>query len=338
MRSHIKLNEKKLLIFYFILTFLFSWSFWIGSGVLFRKESIPQIDNFWLLSQIGVFGPSLIAIVFTYFRHSQQNRKHIFRLFGIYVILILFGIFIAGQNIREIQDLDLFIQLSIIVIAIGIIVYLGSSQRILFSIQKKIKFKSRFNSWTILSIFLFPVLFIVAWIIVNTQMDTVLRSEFEGAGKILIFHLLILFSFDLIYGGAIGEEIGWRGFALPVLLNHFSPLKASLVLGVFWSLWHLPIDLIYGFGTQGISGVIMRLFFVCPLSIIITWFYIHTEKPILSALILHASMNILPILKFSNYELSMAIMAVEMMIFSLFIIILDRKFLNSLNTATKNVE
>jgi len=334
MRSYIKIEEKKILILYFIFTFIFSWSFWLGSGVLFRKESVPQIDNYWLLSQIGVFGPSLVAIVFTYFRYPQQNRKYIFRLFAVYVIVILFGIFIAGQNIREIPDLNLITLLCLIISAIGIIVYIGFSGRILSSDQKKVRSKSRFSAWTILSVFLFPVFFLMAWIAVNLQMGTSFSVDIGVTKNIIIFHLLILFSFDLIYGGAFGEEIGWRGFALPVLLNQFSPLKASLILGIIWSLWHLPIDLIYGFGTQGISGIIMRLLFVCPMSIIITWFYIHTEKPILSALILHASMNILPILKFSNYELSMAIMALEMIIFSLLIIISDKAFLNNPDLST----
>lgn len=39
----------------------------------------------------------------------------------------------------------------------------------------------------------------------------------------------------------IWEEIGWRGFALPRLQKRFSPLLSSLVLGFFWSQWHLPL-------------------------------------------------------------------------------------------------
>jgi membrane protease YdiL (CAAX protease family) len=327
MQEQSKLVDKILLMLYFILTFIFSWSFWFGSGILLRNDTGPIIDNIWLISQIGVFGPSLIAIIVTYYKNPHKNRNNILRLFAIYVIVTILGIFIARQNIRDIQDLSLLTILSIIVIAIGILVYIGLFRRILYCEQKKVHSKSSFTGWILFSILLFPALFVIAWTIVNIQTGTSFMIQIGGTQNALVVHLLILFSFDLIFGGAFGEEIGWRGFVLPILLNQYSPLKASLILGFFWSLWHLPIDFIHGFGAVGISGLVMRLLFVCPMSIIITWFYLRTQKPILSALLLHASINILPILKFSNYEVSMAVMAIEMMLICLFIFVLDKNFL-----------
>jgi membrane protease YdiL (CAAX protease family) len=43
------------------------------------------------------------------------------------------------------------------------------------------------------------------------------------------------------YGVAVVEELGWRGIVLPELQKHYSALTTSLVIGVFWSLWHLPL-------------------------------------------------------------------------------------------------
>src|SRR5215204_5322789 len=45
----------------------------------------------------------------------------------------------------------------------------------------------------------------------------------------------------IFLGGALGEEPGWRGFALPRLQSLHGPLVGSLILGVLWSLWHLPL-------------------------------------------------------------------------------------------------
>ena len=46
--------------------------------------------------------------------------------------------------------------------------------------------------------------------------------------------------------GPLGEEFGWRGLALPLLQRRFSPLWASLVLGVIWAVWHAPAFLMSG--------------------------------------------------------------------------------------------
>ncbi|MDF2746509.1 MAG: family intrarane metalloprotease [Propionibacteriaceae bacterium] len=59
-----------------------------------------------------------------------------------------------------------------------------------------------------------------------------------------IFGVLFLFAFMIFPGSALGEELGWRGFALPRMQAYDSALKASLVIGILWGSWHLPLWLI----------------------------------------------------------------------------------------------
>jgi len=97
-----------------------------------------------------------------------------------------------------------------------------------------------------------------------------------------VANLVLVF---LLYGG--NEEPGWRGFALPALLERFHPLLATLVLGVIHSAWHLPMLNHYGttFGWY--------LFNVIPLTAIFNWFYLKSRRSVIPVMLLHAGTNVI---------------------------------------------
>jgi len=98
---------------------------------------------------------------------------------------------------------------------------------------------------------------------------------------------------------SLGEEIGWRGFALPRLQKRFSALNASLVLGLVWGFWHFPGYLI-GTGVPMDMPFAVFLLWVVLATILITWVYNNTGGSILSAILMHsaanATFNYLPLL------------------------------------------
>ena len=63
-----------------------------------------------------------------------------------------------------------------------------------------------------------------------------------------------------LLSGPLGEEIGWRGFALMELQKKHSPLKASIIIGFWWGMWHLPIWFTTGY--VGIDLIKYILFFM----------------------------------------------------------------------------
>jgi membrane protease YdiL (CAAX protease family) len=91
--------------------------------------------------------------------------------------------------------------------------------------------------------------------------------------------------------GALPEEYGWRGYALGRLQMKFTPLGASLVLGVIWSLWHLPLRFIPG-TTQYVIPFWEFAVQTIVLSILYTWLYNHTDGSVLIAGIFHTMGNI----------------------------------------------
>lgn len=89
----------------------------------------------------------------------------------------------------------------------------------------------------------------------------------------------------------LGEELGWRGYALPKLLERFSPLVASLVLGVVWCLWHLPLFFIANTPQFG-QPVVAFLIMTTAYSILLTWVFLRTKGSVLIATLFHGSINI----------------------------------------------
>jgi uncharacterized protein len=87
----------------------------------------------------------------------------------------------------------------------------------------------------------------------------------------------------------VGEEIGWRGFALPRLIERFGPLPASIVIGVLWTFWHVPMLTL-----QGVSPVLYLVFvpFMVGGSILFTWIYRHTRGSLLLAVLTHVGAHL----------------------------------------------
>jgi uncharacterized protein len=98
--------------------------------------------------------------------------------------------------------------------------------------------------------------------------------------------LAVLFLTD-----GLGEELAWRGFALPRLLTGHNALVASLILGVLWSAWHLP--LVWTEGVPLHQQPVWLLFSdTLAKSVLFTWVFLHTRGSVLLAALLHATTNL----------------------------------------------
>ena len=73
----------------------------------------------------------------------------------------------------------------------------------------------------------------------------------------------------------LGEELAWRGFALPRLLSQYNALVASLILGVLWALWHLPLVWTEE-ATLYQQPIWLLLLDTLAMSVLYTWVFLHT--------------------------------------------------------------
>jgi membrane protease YdiL (CAAX protease family) len=103
--------------------------------------------------------------------------------------------------------------------------------------------------------------------------------------------VVITLAFHIFPGSALGEEIGWRGYALPRLQARRSALSASLILGVIWAFYHLPL---FFTGQAFRSPSILVPFAISgiALSIILTWVYNTSGGSLLLIVLLYATANL----------------------------------------------
>ena len=106
---------------------------------------------------------------------------------------------------------------------------------------------------------------------------------------------LLIANFGLVFlvGGPLGEEFGWRGYALPVMQERLGWRSASLALGIIWGVWHLPLFFVTG-SSQNQGSMVAFFVLIVAASVFYTWLLTRTRWSVLPALVLHTASNSLP--------------------------------------------
>ena len=110
-------------------------------------------------------------------------------------------------------------------------------------------------------------------------------------GNIAMF--LVNFGLVFLVGGPMGEEFGWRGYALPAMQKQLGWRASSLLLGGIWGVWHLPLFFIAG-TAQGNGSMPVFFVLIVATSVFYTWLYQRSAGSVLPALALHTASNSWP--------------------------------------------
>jgi uncharacterized protein len=108
-----------------------------------------------------------------------------------------------------------------------------------------------------------------------------LLADLGVGGVALLFPLLIL---AWLPSSALLEEFGWRGLALPLLQRRWNALTASVLLGLVWGVWHLPLMVANG------EPPVPYLLLIVPHTILMTWVVNSTRGSMLLAMLFHAGL------------------------------------------------
>ena len=163
----------------------------------------------------------------------------------------------------------------------------------LLSLRQRIRQWRAGWQWYLLSLVGIPALILIGIVVQPGAL-----ASFKGLTPGLLVSYPLTFVAVWFGGGPLGEEIGWRGFALPRMQPRFGPLWGTLLLGVLWAFWHLLEFLMPtqggGPGTSLAAFLVnFSMFFllVVALAIILTWVFNHTRGSIFISITAHASVD-----------------------------------------------
>lgn len=129
------------------------------------------------------------------------------------------------------------------------------------------------TGWFLVASIIPSVIWLLAYAI------TILLSETTNASWLALAGLPVILLVNY------GEEIGWRGYALPYLMKRSNPFVASLILGAIWGLFHVALN-----WQRPLFGI-LTFCVTFLLSISLTWFFINTRS-VLPGLFMHAVFNV----------------------------------------------
>lgn len=218
----------KNLLLYFLLTFAWSWSFWMF-GILEYFEIISlEYITFQIIMIIGGFGP-------------------------------LIGGFSSAFITRK-KD--------------GVISLFKTIQRVKIGLK-----------WYIISLFLFPLIHAGGFILEILILGSVPNVYYYTQPWLILIDFVLMF----FIGGPFQEEFGWRGYALPIMQQKWSAFISSLILGVIWGVWHLP--LFYSRTSHSNEPFLLFLGQTILLAITFTWLFNNAKQSVLATMLFHTAWN-----------------------------------------------
>jgi membrane protease YdiL (CAAX protease family) len=277
---------------FLVITFLVSWTLWSAAGTFSPLPPESSVLGFrWAVSQIGVFAPALAGWIVLSSLTEQASSAWKWSTVWVFFLpmFVLTGVLSVFTYEDLYQNIPLIIT-TVVAAAAMVYVFSASNQRLRHTFSPSSQERTG-GGWAVLAVLCFPAITLAANVLTHRPTGSEPLVALSGTWDEIVKRTIALFAVDLLYGGSLGEEPGWRGFALPYLQKKHSPLMASVILGFLWALWHAPIDISHGFVLPGLGGVVARLMWTIPLTLLFTFFYNRTKGSVLIAILLHTSVN-----------------------------------------------
>ena len=308
------------IVAFFVITFMISGGLGFSYGSIMNKGNELLIP----LAFIATCGPALAGIIVTAVSNAQprQGTRKTFwaALFTAWVVSTL--VFLAN-NIFINQapfsiGMVIFVFIAVAPVAFVISMAFSRIPAVKHYVSSLIRLRGVWG-WTLLALVLVPLVVLLSIVICNLLgRQSYAVHQFSATGLVLIGLIVVTFLYQLFFFNATGEEVGWRGFALPRLQSVTSPLVACLLINLIWPLWHVFYWVAEGKPVLSPGYWGHTYLELLPATVIISWLYNRSKGSILVAGIAHAAANtafaFFPNLDWQVYDWTVAVVALVLVV------------------------
>lgn len=306
-----------------VITFAITW------GLGFTYDAVLNKGLYVLapLSFLATCGPALAGILITAVTNTeprQGTRKAFWSAF-----LVAWGVsalvFLAHNTVFNRVSLSPVLVGLTFVLVVPVAFVISMTYSRIPAVKSYLSSLIRLHGvwgWALLGLVLTPALILLSVPISSSLGKQPLTAHpFPATGLALIGLVTVKFLYQLFFFNATGEEVGWRGFALPRLQARTSPLIAALVIALFWTAWHFFLWQAEGKPVLTLHYWIEEYLVHILFSVFIVWMYNRAKGSIFVAGMTHAAANTaLAFFPGVDFPVFCAIMAVA----ALVVILADR--------------
>jgi membrane protease YdiL (CAAX protease family) len=278
---------------FFAITFAITWGLGFSYGAVLKRGQFLLAPLFFL----ATCGPALAGIILTAVANTeprQGTRKALWTVF-----LVAWGlsalVFLANNTFINHAPFSPVMVGFALVSVLPVVFVISMAYSRIPAVRRYLASLIRLRGvwgWALLGLVLFPALHLISWLVNSLLSRQPAPShQFPRIGLALVGLVIVKLVYQLFFFNATGEEVGWRGFALPRLQARTCPLVAALVIAFFWAPWHFflwraegsPVST-FRFWTQQYAVHILA-------SLLIVWIWNRAHGSILVAGITHAAAN-----------------------------------------------
>jgi len=305
---------------FYILTYAITWGLGFSYGGFYKQGQVLLVP----LVSIATCGPALAGIIITAVTNTQprQGMRKAFWIAFCVAWVVSALVFIAHTTLFNHIPLTPVLIGFIFVVVVPVAFVISMTYSRIPAVKNYLSSLIRLRGvwgWSLLGLVLTPALILLSVLISSLLgRQPITAHQLPDTGLALIGLVTVKFFYQLFFFNATGEEVGWRGFAMPRLQTRTSPMIAALIMAFFWVPWHFFLWQAEGKPVWTLQFWIEEYLIHILFSVFIVWICNRATGSILVAGITHAAANtaiaFFPNLDFEVLNVTMAIVAIILII------------------------